>query len=78
MAFCPATGGASCFSNSAVFDLNKDGAFDVNDQANGVAVAGIRFEDSVPSDSAFIGAQRVTQLSDQSLNMTLTNTQQGV
>ena len=78
LAFCPATGGASCFSNSAVFDLNKDGAFDVNDQANGVAVAGIRFEDSVPSDSAFIGAQRVTQLSDQSLNMTLTNTQQGV
>ena len=78
LAFCPSTGGATCFTSSSVFDLNQDGKFDNNDQANGVAVAGIRFEDSVPSDSAFIGSQRVTQLSDQSLDITLTNTQQGV
>ena len=78
LAFCPSTGGANCFASSSVFDLNQDGKFDGNDQTNGVAVAGIRFEDSVPSDSAFIGSQRVTQLSDQSLNVTLTNTQQGI
>ncbi|MDC0173994.1 PilC/PilY family type IV pilus protein [Pseudomonadales bacterium] len=78
LAFCPSTGGANCFAASSVFDLNEDGVFDDGDRASNVAVAGIRFEDAVPSDSAFIGAKRVTQLSDQSLNMTLTNTQQGV
>ena len=77
LSFCPGTGGADCFAAGGVFDLTSDGHFNVADQVNGVMVAGMRFQDAVPSDSAFINNQRVTQLSDQSLDMTATNTQVG-
>jgi hypothetical protein len=37
-------------------------------------VASMFFEGSVPTDSTFIGDQRVTQLSDQTLEFTSTDT----
>ncbi len=76
LAFCPATGAVNCLVDG-VFDLNNDGYFDVADGASNSIIAGIRFEDAVPTDSTFIGSKRVTQLSDQSLDMMGTNTNFG-
>ena len=74
LSFCPATGGINCLGSDGIFDLNNDGDFDASDQVNGKTVAGIRFEDAVPTDSSFIGDRRITQLSDKSLDSISTNT----
>ncbi|MBV1879781.1 MAG: hypothetical protein KUG79_19215 [Pseudomonadales bacterium] len=78
LSFCPATGGTSCLEDGGIFDLNNDGEFDDNDDVDGEIVAGLRFEDAVPTDSSFIGDERITQLSDQSLDSTTTNTGGGL
>ncbi|MDG1206491.1 MAG: hypothetical protein P8N51_14070, partial [Pseudomonadales bacterium] len=57
---------------------DNDGAFDEGDSVNGAVVAGIRFEDAVPTDSSFIEDKRITQLSDKSLDSTSTNTSGGL
>ncbi|MEE8042689.1 MAG: hypothetical protein V3T15_07845, partial [Pseudomonadales bacterium] len=60
------------------FDFNNDGMFDDSDSAlNGDVLAGMRFEDAVPTDSAFIGTRRYTQLSDKSISVIGTNTATG-
>ena len=77
LSFCPGTGGTDCLGEGGIFDLNNDGAFDDADKVNGKVVAGTRFEDAVPTDSSFIDDQRITQLSDKSLDATTTNTSRG-
>ena len=76
LSFCPATGGSNCLGPSgAIFDLNNDGTFDSASGDGGAgAIAGIRFEDAVPTDSSFIEDKRVTQLSDKSLDIIGTDT----
>lgn len=74
LSFCPGSGGLSCLDNRGIFDLDNDGDFDVDDEVDGRVVAGIRFEDAVPTDSSFIGEERITQLSDKSMDRTRTNT----
>ena len=74
LSFCPLTGGSDCFG-AAIFDLNNDGAFDDSDKIGSSVVAGLVIDDSRPADSAFAGTARVTQLSDQSLKISVTNTQ---
>ena len=74
LAFCPLTGNDACFGE-AVFDLNNDGDFSASDNFGTAVVSGLIIDDSRPSDSAFAGAARVTQLSDQSLKISVTNTQ---
>jgi type IV pilus assembly protein PilY1 len=76
LAFCPTTGGTTCLGDG-IFDLNNDGDFDVLDEVDYTIVAGMRFEDAVPTDSAFIGDTRVTQLSNQDLETIGTNTNYG-
>ncbi|MEC8820293.1 MAG: hypothetical protein VYA08_05330, partial [Pseudomonadota bacterium] len=76
LAFCPLTGGANCISDG-VFELNNDGKFDSEDAIGGNIVAGTRFEEAVPTDAAFLGNLRVTQLSDQTLEVRRTNTSGG-
>ena len=61
-----------------VFDLNNDGAFDSSDLINGAIVAGTVFEGSAPTYAAFVGENRVTQLSDRSLSIVRTNTETSV
>jgi|TARA_B110000238_G_scaffold81712_1_gene89996 Tfp pilus tip-associated adhesin PilY1 len=61
-----------------VFDLNNDGTFDSSDLINGAIVAGTVFEGSTPTDAAFVGENRVTQLSDRSLSIVRTNTETSV
>jgi type IV pilus assembly protein PilY1 len=78
LAFCPGTGGTTCLEGNQIFDLNNDGVFDSGDETGGDVVAATRFEDAVPTDSTFIGESRVTQLSDQSLDASLTNTAGGI
>jgi type IV pilus assembly protein PilY1 len=73
LAFCPATGADNCFG-TGVFDLNNDGYYNEFDEVDHRLVAGVLFEDAVPTDSTFMGSKRVTQLSDQSLDMMGTNT----
>jgi type IV pilus assembly protein PilY1 len=73
LAFCPATGADNCFGDG-VFDLNNDGEYDEYDEVDNRLVSGVLFEDAVPTDSTFIDSKRVTQLSDQSLDMMGTNT----
>ena len=76
LAFCPETGGSSCFNNRAIFDLNNDGTFDDN-LAGGEVIAGIIIENSAPpTDSAFIGDKRVTQTGSD-LSVISTNTFSG-
>ena len=76
LAFCPETGGSSCFNNRAIFDLNNDGTFDDN-LAGGEVIAGIILENSAPpTDSAFIGDKRVTQTGSD-LSVISTNTFSG-
>lgn len=76
LSFCPGTGGTDCLGDRGIFDLNDDGAFDDADKVNGKVVAGTRFEDAVPTDSSFIGDERITQLSDKSLDATGANVSQ--
>jgi type IV pilus assembly protein PilY1 len=91
LAFCPSTGGGfspavagygnqggygNCISNG-VFDLNNDGLFDSGDEIDSDIVLATRFDEAVPTDAAFFGESRVTQLSDQSLEVRLTNTSFG-
>lgn len=73
LAFCPQTGGADCI-DSGVFDINNDGAFDSGDLINSYVVSGTVFEDSAPTDAAFVGENRVTQLTDRTLDIVRTNT----
>jgi len=77
-AFCPSQGNLDC-NLGAIFDTNGDGDVNEDDQstlADGsrYTVASMFFEGSVPTDSTFIGDQRVTQLSDQTLEFTSTDT----
>ena len=57
-----------------MFDINNDGAFDSSDFINNFIVSGTLFEDSAPTDAAFVGENRVTQLTDRSLDIVRTNT----
>lgn len=77
-AFCPGTGSLGCRESSSLFDVNGDGLINDSDLTeDGEVVASTYFEDSVPTDSTFIGGSRVTQLSDQSLEIRLTDTSEG-
>ena len=73
LAFCPLTGTLDCKVGD-VFDLNNDGEFTALDRFGGRRAAAINFGDATPSDAAFLGERRFTQLSDGTLNITLTNT----
>ena len=73
LAFCPLTGGSSCIEDG-IFDINNDGLFNASDLISGFIVAGTIFEDSAPTDAAFVGENRVTQLTDRSLDIVKTNT----
>lgn len=77
LSFCPATGGLDCLGGRQIFDLNNDGNIDSQDQVASQVVAATRFEGAVPTDSAFIGSMRVTQLSNEDINLTQTNTSFG-
>ena len=70
----PSTGGAGGQVETIAFDLNNDGQFTDADKSGANIVAGIRFEDAVPTDSSFIGSKRYTQLSDKSIDVRETNT----
>ena len=77
LAFNPATGGSG---SDFIFDVNADGTFDLDDNINNTAgdaniIAGIRFDSATPTDAAFIGKYRVTQLSDKSVRSVGTNTE---
>jgi len=74
MAFCPGTGGAECFEADGIFDIDNDSVIDAGDKVDGRFVTGLRFERAVPSDSSFIGTERITQLSDKSIDRVITNT----
>jgi type IV pilus assembly protein PilY1 len=78
MAMNPATGGLGGLREEVAFDLNNDGYFDDQDRSGGEVVAGLRFEDGVPTDSAFIGNRRYTQLSSREVTVVVTNTETGV
>lgn len=78
LSFCPGTGGTNCLGDRGIFDLDNDGEFDDGDSVGGSVVAGLRFEDAVPTDSSFIEDKRITQLSDKSLESTSTNTSAGL
>ena len=73
LAFCPLTGGSNCIEDG-IFDINNDGLFNTSDLINGFIVSGTIFEDSAPTDAAFVGENRVTQLTDRSLDIVRTNT----
>jgi type IV pilus assembly protein PilY1 len=73
LAFCPLTGGSGCI-DEGVFDINNDGAFDGEDLINSAIVFGTIFEGSAPTDATFVGENRVTQLTDRSLEIVKTNT----
>jgi hypothetical protein len=78
MAINPATGAAGGLRQSIAFDLNDDMLWNYQDMVGeGVIVAGLRFEEAVPTDSAFIGNRRYTQLSNRDIDIVLTNTQTG-
>ena len=77
-AFCPGTGSLSCALENGVFDVNGDGVVDADDLTQaGDYVASTYFEDAVPTDSTFMGRNRVTQLSDKALEIRLTDTPEG-
>lgn len=76
LGFNPITGGSG---SKIIFDLSDDGVFNIDDNVNQVdndanIVTGLRFDDSTPADSSFIGNTRVTQTSDKSVRTTKTNT----
>lgn len=67
LGFNPVTGGSGV---DVIFDINNDGSFAVEDNVgdnDGAAyiVTGIRFDEGTPSDSAFIGSRRMTQVGDE-------------
>ena len=77
-AFCADTGTLECVTEGGVFDVNEDGYVNDSDlTSSGQMIASTYFEDSVPTDSTFIGGSRVTQLSDESLEVRVTNTSGG-
>jgi hypothetical protein len=61
-----------------VFDINNDGDFDADDSINNRLVFATIFEDSAPTDAAFVGQNRVTQLTDRSLDIVKTNTETSI
>jgi type IV pilus assembly protein PilY1 len=76
LGFDPVTGGSGV---DVIFDVSGDGAFDLEDMVNDTAgasnvITGTRFDDSTPTDSAFIGNQRITQTSDKKVRSMATNT----
>lgn len=76
LGFNPITGGSG---SKVIFDLNNDGVFDIKDNVDQVdddanIVTGLRFDESTPADSSFIGNTRVTQTSDKTVRTTKTNT----
>jgi type IV pilus assembly protein PilY1 len=78
MAMNPITGGVGGLEEQIAYDLNNDGWFDDQDNlSTGEIVAGLRFEDAVPTDSSFIGNKRYTQLSSGEITVTVTNTDGG-
>jgi Tfp pilus tip-associated adhesin PilY1 len=79
LAFCPGTGGQLCFADEAVFDLNNDGVFDDSDGVGNPPgiVAGLRY-DEIPTDAAFIGTKRITQLNNEDVDIMSTNTGRGL
>ncbi len=67
LAFNPVTGGSGI---EVIFDLNNDGSFgdedNVGDNAGAAnIVTGIQFDGGTPSDAAFIGSRRMTQVGDE-------------
>ncbi len=74
-AFCPHTGNLACSREFGVFDTNKDGIVNADDlTVIGEKIATVFFEENVPTDSTFFGGNRVTQLSDQTLEVRFTDT----
>ncbi|WP_314162248.1 pilus assembly protein [Sulfuriflexus sp.] len=76
LGFNPINGGSG---SDIVFDLNNDGNFNESDNVSGAdgdanIVTGIRFDESTPTDSSFIGNRKVTQTSDKSIRSVGTNT----
>lgn len=76
LGFNPINGGSG---SDYIFDINNDGNFNDSDNVSGAAgddkiVTGIRFDDSTPTDSSFIGNRKVTQTSDKSIRSVGTNT----
>ncbi|MEE4299800.1 MAG: PilC/PilY family type IV pilus protein, partial [Pseudomonadales bacterium] len=74
LAINPLTGGAGGLNAANAFDINNDGRFDSGDLVGGNIIAGLRFDEAVPTDSTFIGTRRFTQLSDRTLDIRDTNT----
>ncbi|MGH8501585.1 MAG: pilus assembly protein [Gammaproteobacteria bacterium] len=86
LGFDPVTGGSG---TKTIFDLNGDGKFDANDNVGNIEgaakiIVGLRL-DGVPTDAAFIGNFRVTQVSGDdsgsggsSVHVIGTNTLEGV
>jgi hypothetical protein len=78
------SGGAGGESQDQGFDINGEYQFNVEDKVDyeiingghvgGDVVIGMRYDDAIPTDSAFLGNKRVTQLSDQSIDIQNTNT----
>lgn len=67
LAFNPITGGSG---TDVIFDLNNNGSFgDEDNVGDGTTsadiVTGIRFDGGTPSDAAFIGGRRMTQVGDE-------------
>lgn len=67
LGFNPVTGGSGV---DIIFDIDNDGSFADGDNVadnSGAAniVTGIRFDEGTPSDSAFIGSRRMTQVGDE-------------
>jgi len=76
LGFDPETGGSG---DAQIFDVNNDGNFDSDDNIGGAEgeeniVTGVRFDQSTPTDSSFIGNRKVTQTSDRDIRSTGTNT----
>lgn len=67
LAFDPTTGGSG---STVIFDLDNNGDFGNEDNVNDAAgdsniVTGIQFDGGTPSDAAFIGSRRMTQVGDE-------------
>ncbi|MEJ2114543.1 MAG: PilC/PilY family type IV pilus protein, partial [Gammaproteobacteria bacterium] len=77
LALNPFTGGSG---SKIIFDITADGQYDLSDNINDTdgdayIVAGLRFDNTMPTDSAFIGNYRMTQQSDKSVRSVGTNTE---
>jgi len=67
LAFDPETGGSG---STVIFDLSGDGSFGDGDNVGDASgddkiVTGIQFDGGTPSDAAFIGNRRMTQVGDE-------------